>query len=368
MGEMGLAADTQRDPIRPGAWSGRPPSASDLYKAVGLLLLLLVVYAYLEQITHTLLLVYAAAILGVAFNALVGRAPTHRRGLSALLGILLVGGLIAGVWFGVPALASQVRGFSNDLPQLYEQLDSWTNRLQAETGLNIDLFSENSREFVSGLFSGDQVIGTARGVMEGLFIPLVLMIGGLFAAAKPNEMMRPMLRAVPAERRDDFARLFTLLGERLIAWVKGTLVSFSIVFVLASVGLWLLGVPYPLVLGLLSGMSEFVPIIGAIVTGLIVVGVAFLNNPEVALWVALLMLAIQQVDANLLMPMVMSKVAEVHPFVTLFAILLFGAMFGFMGVLLAVPLVLLIWTVVQVLWVERSIETEHDWIPPIADD
>ena len=78
--------------------------------------------------------------------------------------------------------------------------------------------------------------------------------------------------------------------------------------------------------------------------------------------------AIQQLESNLITPIVMAKVADVHPFVTLFAILLFGSLFGFLGVLLALPLVLLFWTFVQVLWVERAIHAGDDRIPPIVDE
>ena len=72
------------------------------------------------------------------------------------------------------------------------------------------------------------------------------------------------------------------------------------------------------------------------------------------------------VEANVITPWAMSRNAEIHPFVTLFALLLFGGLFGFLGVLLALPLVILVWTVVQVLWVERAIDTDRDRIAPVA--
>ncbi len=86
------------------------------------------------------------------------------------------------------------------------------------------------------------------------------------------------------------------------------------------------------------------------------------------LWTAVAILAIQQVESQLVTPLVMAKAAEVHPFVTLFAIVLFGGLFGFLGILLALPLVLLLWTVTQVLWVERAIGTGHDRIEPVVEE
>ena len=129
-----------------------------------------------------------------------------------------------------------------------------------------------------------------------------------------------------------------------------------------------IGVPYALLFGVVNGLAEFVPIIGPWVGGIPAVVVAFLQDPMKGLWAAVAILAIQQLESQLITPLVMSKVADVHPFVTLFAIVLFGGLFGFLGILLALPLVLLVWTVVEVLWVDRAIHAEHDSIEPVVEE
>ena len=83
---------------------------------------------------------------------------------------------------------------------------------------------------------------------------------------------------------------------------------------------------------------------------------------------AIAALAIQQIEANVITPWAMAHNAEIHPFVTLFALVLFGSVFGFLGVLLALPLVLLVWTLVQVLWVERAIDTDRERIQPVVPE
>lgn len=355
--------------------SRNPTTAADtlrpehLYKAVGLLLLALFFYANFGRIANVLLLVYAAAILGVAFNVVVGLMPSHRRWITAGLGLLIFGGIGLTLWFAVPALTEQLRGLSGDIPDYQEQLEAWVERLREATGLNIDLFGSQSRSFVQGMFSDVQMIGTARGLLEGLFLPLVLIMGGLFAAAKPNDkLLNGLLRAVPPGRRDSFRRMLQLLADRLRAWVKGTLLSMLIVGVLAAVGFWIIGVPYPLLLAVLSGLAEIVPLIGPWVAGAVVVGVSFLHDPTTALWAAILMLVIQQIESNLITPLVMAKVAEVHPFISLFSLLLFATLFGFLGILLALPLVLLIWTAVEVLWVERALGDRNQPLEPVAEE
>jgi predicted PurR-regulated permease PerM len=340
-----------------------------LYKGVGLFFLLMLVYANFAAISRVLLIVYASIILAVALNVVVGLVPQHRRAASAILGIVILGAVIAVLMYAVPALAAQLQGLTSEIPRFQRQLETWSRSLSASTGLNIDLLGEQTRQWIASGFGNAEILGRAMGVLEVLFLPLVIVIGALYAVAKPNDrLLTPVLRAVPRERRESFRRVFTLLGSRLRGWIKGTLIAMVVVGVLTGTGLWLLGVQYALLLGLLASALELIPIVGPWVAGAAAVSVALLDDPSRAIWVAALMLAIQQVESNLITPMVMSRAAEVHPFVTLFALFLFGSLFGFLGIVLAVPLAMLVWTVVEVLWVERATQTSGDPIEPVVEE
>jgi predicted PurR-regulated permease PerM len=338
-----------------------------IYKAAGLLFLLLVFHTYFAQVSRVLLIVYAAVIVAVAMNVLVGLVPQHRRLVSVGLGLAIFGGIGLALWLAIPRLADQLRGLTEEVPRLQEQLEEISDWLSERTGLNIEVFGDQTRAFVGDLFADAEVLGTALGVVEGIFLPLVILIGAIYAVAKPNErLLSPMLHAVPADRRDDFRRLFVLLGQRIRGWVKGTILAMIAVGALTTVGLSVIGVPYAFLLGVISGGFEIIPIVGPWVAGAIAVGFAFLYDPQMAFWVLLLMLAIQQLESNLITPLVMSQTAEVHPFVTLFALFFFGSLFGFLGIILALPLVLFVWTVLEVLWVDRAIHAEGEDIEPLV--
>ena len=176
------------------------------------------------------------------------------------------------------------------------------------------------------------------------------------------------MRAVPSGLRPAFRRILRLLGTRLLGFIKGQLISIVTVGVLATTAFYLLGVPYAFLSGVLNGLAEIVPIPGPWAGGIPAVAVAFAVDPVKGLWAAVAVLAIQQVEGQVVTPLAMSKAARVHPFVTIFALVLFGGMSGFLGILLAVPLVLLPWTLVQVLWVERAIGSARDPVPPVVRD
>jgi predicted PurR-regulated permease PerM len=343
-----------------------------LYKFAGLLLLLGLLYRHYETISRVLLLVYAASMLAVALNALAKRLPLQRRWSAGLIGIAVLCSLAAAVWFGGSMLLGQLRAFVDAFPEMERELRGWGDTVRDRVGLDIELVGDRVAEAVSGFFgdlSGSDIAGRASGLLEALTVPVLVFFGALFALAKPNEqLLVPLLQAVPQPRRAAFRRFLSLMGERIVGWVKGQIISMTTVGVLATIAFYLIGLPYAFLLGAVNGLAEFVPIIGPWVGGIPAVVVAFLDDPTKGLWTAVAILAIQQVESQLITPLVMSKTADVHPFVTLFSIVLFGGLFGFLGILLAVPLVLLIWTIVQVFWVERAIHAGDDRIPPVASE
>ncbi len=347
-----------------GPPANRPLQPEHLYKAVGLLLLGLLFYAFFEPVSRVLLAVYAATIVAVALNVVVALIPGPRTVISAGLGVLIFAALGAALWFGIPALADQVRGLASEIPRIRALIVQWSEWLQQRIGLDIEILGDS---VMSNALEDTEILGRARTLGEALFLPLIILIGGIFAVGKPNErLLSPLLHAVPRERRDSFRDLFALLGDRLKGWVRGTLLAMIAVGVLTTIGLSIIGVRYAFLLGLISGVLEIVPFVGPWVAGALAVAVALLDDPTTALYVVILMLVIQQVESNLITPLVMSRAAQVHPFVTLFSLLFFGSFFGFLGVILAVPLVILVWTVVEVLWVDRAIGAHGDKIEPLV--
>lgn len=364
MSASATPGSTPTPPPAGGPPVGGPVQPEHLYKAAGLLILGLLFYSFFDPISRVLLVVYAATIVAVALNVIVGLVPGRRGLMSGLLGVAIFAAFGALLWFGIPALAEQMRGLTAELPRiraLIAQLGEW---LQDRTGLNIEIIGDS---ILDTAVADAEILGRARSVAEAILLPLLILIGGIFAVARPNErLLSPLLHAVPRDRRDSFRELFVLLGERLKGWVRGTLMAMVAVGILTTVGLWIIGVRFALLLGLISGLFEIIPILGPWAAGALAVGVAILDDPTKALYAAILMIVIQQIESNLIMPVVMARAAQVHPFITLFSLLFFGSFFGFLGVILAVPLVILVWTVVEVLWVDRAIGAEGDLIEPVV--
>jgi predicted PurR-regulated permease PerM len=123
-----------------------------------------------------------------------------------------------------------------------------------------------------------------------------------------------------------------------------------------ALGLTLLGMPMPLALGLIAGLLEFVPFFGPIISGTLAVLVAFGQGPAQALYVALLFLVIQQIEGNVLVPLVQRWAVKLAPALTVAGVLVFGTLFGIAGVVFATPLLVVCTVLVRELYVERVLE------------
>jgi predicted PurR-regulated permease PerM len=339
-----------------------------LYGAIGLLFLAALVFRFFDPISRVLLIAFLGIIVAMAFNAIVSKIPLRRGIATAIVAIATMGILGATIYFGISALIPQVRAFANDLPLFQQTVLGWEEQLRQETGIELDFIGDAAEGLLADPFGMVMmVISQVFGVLEIVGLAVLILFGALFVVAKPNEMLlNPLLRAVPTERRPAFRRMMSLMAERLVGWLQGTLISMVIIGALSGLAFWLVGAPYALLLGVFVGIVEFIPIVGPWIGGAVAVLITAFYDPQTALWVAVAVLIIQQIEGNVVRPFVMAGAAELHPFVTLLALLLFAAMFGFLGALLALPLALALGTIIEVFWVEETIETGDEEIEPMV--
>jgi putative permease len=359
-----IAEPEKREPDRLAVLLGKR-----MYAVVGLILLAALIFRFFDPISRVLLIAFVGVIVAMAFNAIVTRIPLSRGISTAIVAVLTLVILGVGVYLGINALVPQVRALAQDLPMFQAQIQQWEQQLQQETGMELDLIGETVQAVLTDPFGMlMMLLAQAAGVLEIVGLIVLVLFGALFVVAKPNDMLlNPLLRAVPTERRPAFRRMLHRMAERLVGWLRGTLLSMIIIGVLSGLAFWLVGAPYPLLLGFFVGLVEIIPIVGPWIGGAVAVALTAFHDPQTALWVAVAVLVIQQVEGNLVRPFVMAGAAELHPFVTLLALLLFAAMFGFLGALLALPLALALGTIIEVYWVEETIETQDEEIQPLVE-
>lgn len=341
-----------------------------LYSAIALAFAFALIFRFFDAVSRVVLIAFMGAIVAMALNSIVSRIPI-RRGIATAL-VALGGVVILGVviWQGISLLLPQLRSLAMDLPRIRSTIEGWQQDLRDATGLEVDLLGTPLENLLQDPFdAGMGILSHTFGALEVIGILVLVLAGAVYVAAQPNEqLLNPLMRAIPQPRQPAFRRMVGRLGERLGGWLRGTLLSMLIIGTLSALTFWVLGAPYPVLLGVIAGSLEFIPIVGPWVAGIIAVLVTLFHDPTTAVYVAVAAIVIQQIEGNLVYPFVMSGSAELHPFVTLLALLLFGALFGFLGALLALPLTLAIGTVVEVLWVEETLGNNGEPVEPLVEE
>lgn len=303
------------------------------------------------ELSRFLLLVFAAIILAAVFDAITGwiaRRAGIGRSFALTLAIIAFLGVFVGAFtlFGTQ-LAGEFDTIRKTVPAAMEGLRGFLDRYGM--GEQVSGLAELSSNDMSRLFS--QAGGYAMAAGSGIADFVLVVVGAIFIAADPQVYRRGFLLLVPGKVEAVAGQALDDAGEGLRGWMMGQAISSLLVGALTWAGLALLGVPAAGGLGVIAGLLDMIPMIGPIIAGVPAVLLAFTVSPLTALWTLLLFLGIQQLQGNFLQPMIQKHAVDIPPAVLLFAVLAFGLLFGFVGVLLAAPLTIVCFVMVRRLYV-----------------
>jgi predicted PurR-regulated permease PerM len=331
-----------------------------LLRAVLVAFALLTVWRFLAAVVTVALLLATALLLAVALSAPV--EVLYRRKVprpAAVAAIVVVVVVVLGVagYLLLPILVQEVALLASSLPdaiqQFVERLRELANRLGVKIGggsnggMSPQTLANAARRVLGGLLG---LFGSLASLFTAL---LVLLFVPLYLTAMPGPVADWVVRLFPQEKRAKTREILSESRSSLLGWLQGRLFSMVVVGALAAVALYLIGVPGALFLGVFSGLVAFVPIIGSVAGAIPPLLLAFAGNPWDVLWVLLAYLAIQQIESNLLTPLVMQKAVSLHPVVVIASVTVAGAAFGVLGALLAVPVTVVAGILIQRLWFER---------------
>lgn len=324
---------------------------------LGLLVFLASLYV-LWAVHQLVLMLFGAVLIAVAIDRLAGllqsRTRIKQRGQAILAAIgLLIALAIGAILLVVPPFVVQFRELTQLVPVALDRLDTWFNSISQQplgqwlqTAFpNFDFRSllAQAQPAISPLFQGGFALFAST--LGGLFNLLLVAILALMVLFDPLPYRNAFVQLFPSFYRRRVLVILDRCRTSLDAWLIGILLNMSIIGVLSGTGLALIGVKLALAHGVLAGMLTFIPNVGPALSVLPPMLVALLDDPLKPLLVLGLYVIVQQLETNLLTPMVMSKQVSLLPAVTLTAQIFFATFFGFTGLLLALPL-----TVVAQVW------------------
>ena len=291
-----------------------------------------------------------AALLGAAADWLSGHTPLGRGQALAVVLIVLLGLAALGGWFIVPQARVQIQQLTQTLPEAFQ---NFMNRLSAS-----DLGAKIVKEIHDLEYSATQshlwsrimgVFSTVIGAIAGAVVTIFLTI---YFAAQPDRYKNGLLLLLPPERRDRLGEVYDEIAETLRWWFIGKVFLMIYVGIATTIGLYVLGIPLPITLGIIAGLLDFVPNFGPITSAIPAALIAFSRSPMDALWVIVMYTAVQVSENHIFGPLVHRKTVSLYPAMTLFAQAFLGIIFGVIGLLFATPIAAATLVVIKRLWVE----------------
>ena len=313
---------------------------TELLKASVWLGLALLIAACIVLI-QPILLIFAAIVTAAILDGgtrLLGRVLPIGRGWRLLIVCLSV--LLFMIWtamFAGSQIAAQAVSLQSVVMAQIERLAAWAS----DHGMgSFQLDTKTISDNFAGTFGR---VTAAVGSVVGAFTSLVMiLVLGVFIAIEPRLYERGVAWMLPMKNRENFYITTARMAFTLRRLMAGRLLGMFV----EGVGTWLacmaVGIPMAALLGLLTGLLAFIPNIGAIVSGVLLVLVGFSAGTDAGLWAIAIYLVVQTVDGYLIVPMVAKKTVDLAPALVLGAQILFGALLGIMGLFLADPIVAMV--------------------------
>lgn len=337
--------------------------------------------ALVSYLVYQISLIVLVLLLTMLFSIIISGPIDYleQKGVGRAWGTLIVlGGFALTVYLAGLALADtvakQAEAFVRELPALVSEVEGLITRIQNSYGIDLGLQLNPAGIFdrMTGFLSGDAFAVAADiggSVANALSLAVVALIATIYLVLNPRPLVNGFVSFFPAENRPRTREILVKMYHAVQKWFLGQLTSMTIIGVFSAVALSIIGIPFAVLLGLISGLVSFIPFIGPVIS---VIPPTLLGltggDPIQAVWVVLAYLVIQAIESNLIQPIVMSRAVSLHPAIVVFALLIMGTLFGFVGLLLAVPLVAALLVLVQELWISRMDDIGADPDPPPKEE
>lgn len=348
------------------------------YRTVLLAAALVLLALAFRQLVTLAVAVLATVLIAILLDAAATRMEGWRipRPLGALLALLAGLAVFAAILVAIiPPFVDETNNFVDNVPQisddLQERIHDVTGASRSEIGHRAQKFARKYTDNPEKLIGPLTSIGFGvAGVAAALLLMLVI---AYYMAANPKPLVAGMLRVFPPERREHARFVMSRLREAWVGWMQGVIVDMLLTGVLLYLGLSLIGLDYALVFAVTSALLVLIPYYGAFIGGLPPVLFGLADSPGKGLLALAVYVAVQQVESNFTIPLVMSKTVNLHPAVIAIGVLVVGRLLGFAGLFVAVPVLSFATIVVEELWIkpmedaERRRAREDLELPPEAE-
>jgi predicted PurR-regulated permease PerM len=249
----------------------------------------------------------------------------------------------------IPLFSSQINDFVSTIPNIVNALKNWISRIFIR--LNIDNNSSIKIQTFNLIEQYQNNITTKwptfavnfiTSFVSGVGSLLMGLMIGFFMLCDFDNFSVNIMKAIPKKIKFDVKKLLKEINVAFKNFVYGTLIIAFIVFIIASLGFYAIGLKAPLLLGFICGLTNIIPIIGPYIGGALAVLVGLVESPTTGILTTVMILVVHFIESELVVPLILSKTMNIHPVSITVGLLVFGHLFGIMGMIISTPLVALI--------------------------
>lgn len=265
--------------------------------------------------------------------------------IIALLLIILIINVI------LPAVSDSVVELTNNIPTYYESIINYINDLPDDFIISKDVIKDAAKKVqeidFTQFFSAEKIIEYIKGVVgiaQGLFSVFVTIIMSIYILLERTEIVNFMQKLAGAifnkETCKTLGKYFTKTNEVFFKFISSQILDGIVVGIITSIAMLIMNVKYAVLLGFMIGLFNIIPYFGAIIAvGLAILITVFTGGITQAIWVAVIVIILQQIDANIINPKIIGDSLQLSPILVIFAVTVGGAYFGVLGMFLGVPII-----------------------------
>ena len=332
-------------------------SAKAVYQAVGLAAGLALATLVAHQLLTLVLVVILTVIFSLPLADAASRAeraglPRALGALGALVGLALVVGAVG--FLLAPQFVEEVKQFAQRLPSILAAAQHYvhstfgvkTGNLAGELNGFVQSYTHHPQRLIGPL---EDVGVTVVVLIAG---SVLVVLGAFLIAVNPEPLVRTALALVPARRRGQAIDVFERVRRAWLGWMTAVGLDMLVLGTLLFVGMALVGLPFALGFAVFSALMTVIPNYGSVISAFppIIAGLSI--SPGKAALVLVVYLIVNQIEGNLILPLIMARTVDMHPAVVSIGLLVMAALFGVIGVLISIPLMSLAIILVQALWIE----------------
>ncbi|WP_416827410.1 AI-2E family transporter [Ectobacillus polymachus] len=272
----------------------------------------------------------------------------HKNGVPRTLAILLIyllffGGIGYGVYKGTPIAIAQLQDMNRNFPQFITMYENFSDHVEEKTENFPTFVHDKLKQVIVTIEERVQsalnsLISTARTILDSLLIIVLVPFIVFYLLKDYGEMYHIFWRLVPDKWREDGKKLAKEVDQSLGNYIRGQLFVCAVLAGVSAIAFWIIGMQYPLLLGIIIGVTDIIPYFGPILGAIPTIAIASTISTSMIIKASVALAILQFVESNILSPYIVGKSLRMHPVIIMFSLLVGGEVGGLVGLLLAVPI------------------------------